>query len=136
MFKNFDTLPFLEILVNYKYLLDNGYNKKLLDENLHTWLSFPFFLFMMTAIAAVLTMNTLKKSDNIKFIMIGIILCITVFYLKDLSFYLEASYGKNIYEDNSNSIRFIFLGMKNNIKVKGKNNKIKLYELNNKFSPK
>ena len=54
--------------------MDNGYNKKLLDENLHTWLSFPFFLFMMTAIAAVLTMNTLKKSDNIKFIMIGIIL--------------------------------------------------------------
>ena len=85
LFKNFDTLPFLDILVNYKYLLDNGYNKKLLDENLHTWLSFPFFLFMMTAIAAVLTMNTLKKSDNIKFIMIGIILCITVFYLKDLS---------------------------------------------------
>ena len=85
LFKNFDTLPFLEILVNYKYLLDNGYNKKLLDENLHTWLSFPFFLFMMTAIAAVLTMNTLKKSDNIKFIMIGIILCITVFYFKDLS---------------------------------------------------
>tara|TARA_B100001059_G_scaffold118132_1_gene118323 strand:+ start:4720 stop:5811 length:1092 start_codon:yes stop_codon:yes gene_type:complete len=85
LFKNFDTLPFLDILINYKHLLNNGYNKKLLDENLHSWLSFPFFLFMMTAIAAVLTMNTLKKSDNIKFIMVGIILCITVFYLKDLS---------------------------------------------------
>ena len=48
-------------------------------------LSLPFFLFMMTAIAAVLTMNTLKKSDNITFIMIGIVICITVFYLKDLS---------------------------------------------------
>ena len=33
-------------------------------------------------------------------------------------------------------LKFIFLRMKNNIKVKGKNNKIKLYELNNKFSPK
>ncbi len=85
LFKNFDTLPFLDILINYKHLLDNGYNKKLLDENLHSWLSFPFFLFMMTAIAAILTMNTLKKSDNLKFIMVGIILCITVFYLKDLS---------------------------------------------------
>ena len=85
LFKNFDTLPFLDILINYKQLLDSGYNKKLLDENLNSWLSYPFFLFMMTAIAAVLTMNTLKKSDNIKFIMIGIILCITVFYLKDLS---------------------------------------------------
>ncbi len=85
LFKNFDTLPFLDILINYNQLLDNGYNKKLLDENLNSWLSYPFFLFMMTAIAAVLTMNTLKKSDNIKFIMIGIILCVTVFYLKDLS---------------------------------------------------
>ena len=27
----------------------------------------------------------IKKSDNLKFIMVGIILCITVFYLKDLS---------------------------------------------------
>ena len=85
LFKNFDTMPFIDILINYNQLLDNGYNKKLLDENLNSWLSYPFFLFMMTAIAAVLTMNTLKKSDNIKFIMIGIILCITVFYLKDLS---------------------------------------------------
>jgi len=85
LFKNFDTLPFLDILLNYDHLIENGYNKKLLNENLNSWLSFPFFLFMMTAIAAVLTMGTLKKSDNIKFIMVGIILCITVFYLKDLS---------------------------------------------------
>tara|TARA_Y100000996_G_scaffold388943_1_gene348936 strand:- start:348 stop:1064 length:717 start_codon:yes stop_codon:yes gene_type:complete len=85
LFKNFDTLPFLDILINYNRLVDNGYNSKLLNENLNSWLSFPFFLFMMTAIAAVLTMGTLKKSDNIKFIMIGIIICISVFYLKDLS---------------------------------------------------
>ena len=64
-----------------------GYNavKKHLDENLNSWLSYPFFLFMMTAIAAILSMHTLKRSDNIKFIIVGIILCISVFYLKDLS---------------------------------------------------
>ena len=28
LFKNFDTLPFLDILINYKQLLDSGYNKK------------------------------------------------------------------------------------------------------------
>ena len=43
LFKNFDTLPFLDILINYKQLLDSGYNKKLLDENLNSWLSYPFF---------------------------------------------------------------------------------------------
>ena len=39
----------------------------------------------MTALAAILTFNTLKKSDNIKFIMIGLITSIIIFYFKDLS---------------------------------------------------
>ena len=85
LFKNFDTIPLIDIILNYKDLTEKGYNKKHLDENLNSWLSYPFFLFMMTAIAAILSMHTLKRSDNIKFIIVGIILCITVFYLKDLS---------------------------------------------------
>ena len=39
-------------------------------------LSLPFFLFLMTALASIFTMTSLKKSDNLKFIMIGLILCI------------------------------------------------------------
>ena len=48
-------------------------------------LSLPFFLFLMTALASVFTMNTLKKSDNLRLIFLGFITCILTFYLKDLS---------------------------------------------------
>ena len=40
---------------------------------------------MMTALASILTMNTLKKSDNLKFIVVGTIVCVVVFYFKDFS---------------------------------------------------
>ena len=52
-------MSFLDLINNYNYLLENGYNKKILNESLNSLLSFPFFLFMMT-IASILTMNTLK----------------------------------------------------------------------------
>ena len=48
-------------------------------------LVFPFFLFLMTGIASILTMHTLKRSENFKFIVAGIVICVLVYYLKDLS---------------------------------------------------
>ena len=48
-------------------------------------LSLPFFLMIMTALASTLTLNTMKKSNNFKFIIIGLILVIVIYYLKDLS---------------------------------------------------
>ena len=45
----------------------------------------PFFLFLMTAIASILTMHTLKRSENLKFIVVGLATCVLVYYLKDLS---------------------------------------------------
>ena len=86
LFKNFDTVSFLDLVFKYEDLLNNGYNNILLKQNLHTKLTLPFFLFLMTALAAILTFNTLKKSDNIKFTMIGLITSIIIFYFKDLSF--------------------------------------------------
>ncbi len=85
LFKNFDTMSFLDLLTNYKTLIKSGYNKSFLNQSLHTMLSLPFFLLMMTAIAAILTMNTLKRSDNFKFIILGLIITVLVFYFKDLS---------------------------------------------------
>ncbi len=85
LFKNFDTMSFLELIINYKRLLNNGYNKPFLNQSLHTMLSIPFFLFLMTSLAAILTMNTLKRSDNIKFIIIGLLVSVVIFYFKDLS---------------------------------------------------
>ncbi len=85
LFKNFDTMSFLDLIINYKSLIDNGYNQRFLDQSLHNLLSLPFFLLMMTAIAAILTLNTLKRSDNVKFIVIGLITSVFIFYFKDLS---------------------------------------------------
>ena len=33
----------------------------------------------------MLTLNTLKKSDNLKFIVLGLIISVLIFYFKDLS---------------------------------------------------
>ena len=85
LYKNFDTVSFLDLVFKYDDLLDNGYNNIFLKQNLHTKLTLPFFLFLMTALAAILTFNTLKKSDNIKFTIIGLITSIVIFYFKDLS---------------------------------------------------
>ena len=85
LFKNFDTMSFLDLIINYKRLLDNGYSKPFLNQSLHTLLSMPFFLFLMTSLAAILTMNTLKRSDNIKYIIIGLLVSVVIFYFKDLS---------------------------------------------------
>ena len=85
LFRNFDTMSFLELIMNYKRLLNNGYNKPFLNQSLHSMLSIPFFLFLMTSLAAILTMNNLKRSDNIKYIVIGLLVSVIIFYFKDLS---------------------------------------------------
>ena len=85
LFKNFDTMSFLDLVLDYKKLQNKGYNKAYLDQSLNSMLSLPFFLFIMTALASILTMNTLKKSNNFMFIVVGIIACVGIFYFKDLS---------------------------------------------------
>ena len=47
-------------------------------------LSLPFFLFLMTSVASILTMNTLKKSNNFKFIIVGIITSVAIYYFNYL----------------------------------------------------
>ena len=39
----------------------------------------------MTALASVLTLILLKKSDNVKFIILGLMITVLIFYFKDLS---------------------------------------------------
>ena len=78
-------MSFLDLILNYKNLQNIGYNKSYLDQNLNFLLSMPFFLFIMTALASILTMNTLKKSNSFTFIIVGLIACVLVYYFKDLS---------------------------------------------------
>tara|TARA_B100000941_G_C28165085_1_gene379313 strand:- start:274 stop:609 length:336 start_codon:yes stop_codon:yes gene_type:complete len=75
----------MDLITNYNVLLKNGYNKSFLNESLHSMLSLPFFLLLMTALASIFTMNTLKKSDNFRLIILGLITCVLTFYFKDLS---------------------------------------------------
>ncbi len=88
LFKNFDTLSFIDLIVNFNNLIDKGYNKIFLNQSLHTMLALPFFLLLMTGLASIFTMNSLKKSDNFKLITLGLITCVLTFYFKDLSFAL------------------------------------------------
>ena len=85
LFKNFDTMSFLDLALNYKDLQKKGYNKAYLDQSLNSMLSMPFFLFIMISLSSILTMNTLKRSNNLSFIVVGLITCIIVYYFKDLS---------------------------------------------------
>ena len=45
LLKKFNTMSFLNLVTNYDHLLNTGYNKKLLNENLHSMISSPFFYF-------------------------------------------------------------------------------------------
>ena len=85
LFSNSDTISFIDLVLNYQNLLNNGYSKQFLDRSYHTMLSLPFFLFLMTSLAAILTMYTNKKSENLKFIIIGLIMSVLIYYFKDLS---------------------------------------------------
>ena len=78
-------MSFLELIISYEDLTNRGYNKVFLMQNLHSMLSMPFFLFIMTSLACILMMNTLKRTKNVKIIIIGLILCVIIYYLKDLS---------------------------------------------------
>ena len=85
LFNNYNTLSFVDLVFSYNELIEKGYNKNFLNQSLHSMLVFPFFLFLMTGIASILTMNTLKRSENFKYIIVGLITCALVYYLKDLS---------------------------------------------------
>ena len=85
LFKNFESLSFIDLVLNFNNLLNQGYNKIFLEQSLHSMLSMPFFLFIMSTLACIMALGTLKRSKNVKFILIGIITCVVVYYLKDLS---------------------------------------------------
>ena len=85
LFNNSDTFSFVEIIINFKKMMNEGYNKEILKQNMHSMMSLPFYLFVMTAIATILTLHTMKNAKNFKFIIMGLILSVIVYYFKDLS---------------------------------------------------
>ena len=85
LFNNADTLSFIDLTLNKYEMIKAGYNENFLQENLHSMLSLPFFLFLMTALATVLAMISLRRYDGFKFFIIGFIISILIYYFKDFS---------------------------------------------------
>ena len=85
LFNNSDTLSFINLVFNYDGLIKKGYNNEFLSQSLHSMLVFPFFLSLMTGIASILTMHAIRRSENFRFIIVGLVTCVIVYYLKDLS---------------------------------------------------
>ena len=85
LFKNFDTMSFMNLTFNYNKYMNGGYNKNFLNQSLHTLLTLPFFLLLMTGIASILALGNLKRKNNLKISLMGMILVIIVYYLKDFS---------------------------------------------------
>ena len=85
LFKNFDTMSFLELAFNSNKMTESGYSGKFLKQSLHTLLILPFFLLLMTGIASILAMVNLKKRNNLQMTFVGILIVIIVYYLKDFS---------------------------------------------------
>ena len=56
-----------------------GYNKLLLDQNLNSMMSIPFFLFIMTALVFYINNEYFKKSQ-ITYILTGLVTCILIYY--------------------------------------------------------
>ena len=75
----------MNLTFNYNKYMNGGYNKNFLNQSLHTLLTLPFFLLLMTGIASILALGNLKRKNNIKISSMGMILVIIVYYLKDFS---------------------------------------------------
>ena len=61
LFKNFDTMSFLDITLNYNNLLNSGYNKMFLNQSLHTLLSLPFFFVVDDCFSVNINVKYFKK---------------------------------------------------------------------------
>ena len=84
-YKNLDTISFWELITEYEKLKDRGYPQKYLNEKINIFISLPFFLLLMVILASILTMHQRAKTQNVYYIFVSILVCVVVFYFKDLS---------------------------------------------------
>ena len=85
LYKNLNTVSFLDLILNYSQLNQKGYSKKLLNEKINKFTSLPLFLFLMVVLAAIFTIGSLNNKQNFYYILISILTCIAIFYFKDFS---------------------------------------------------
>ena len=85
LYRNLNTISFVDLILNYKKLNEKGYSKKILDEKINKFSSLPVFLFLMVVLAAIFTIGSLKNKQNFYYVLISILTCVAIYYFKDLS---------------------------------------------------
>ena len=85
LYKNLDTISFLDIIYDEKKLLQKGYSKSLLLEKFNLFVSLPFFLMIMVILGSIFTLGTTKRLNNLGYLFLAIIAGVIIFYLKDFS---------------------------------------------------
>ena len=85
LFKNINTISFLDLILNYKNLNEKGYSKKILNEKINKFASLPIFLFLMVILAAIFTIGSLERKQNFQYVLISILTSIAIYYFKDFS---------------------------------------------------
>ncbi len=90
LFKNLDTISFVELITKNKDLVMRGYEKTTISEKINSFFALPFFLALMTILAAIFTINS-RSSNNINYLMIAVLTCAVIYYMKDLSVALGKS---------------------------------------------
>ena len=85
LYRNLDTVSFLNLVTEYKSLNQQGYSKRLLNEQLNSFFSMPVFLFLMVVLASIFTVSSVNKPQNLYYIFVSIICCVVIYYFKDLS---------------------------------------------------
>ena len=85
LYRNLNTLSFISLIKNYQKLNDVGYSKKLLKEQIHKFISLPFFLFLMVVLASIFTIGTVTVKQNYYYLILSILISVIIFYFKDLS---------------------------------------------------
>jgi len=85
MYKNLNTISFLDLVLNYSALNKKGYSKALLVEKINKFISLPFFLFLMVVLSAIFTIGSLKNKQNFYYILVSIFVCVAVYFFKDVS---------------------------------------------------
>ena len=85
LYRNLNTLSFINLIKDKKRLNEIGYSKKLLNEKIHRLVSLPFFLFLMVVLSPIFTIGTVNPKQNYYYITVSILASVIIYYFKDLS---------------------------------------------------
>ena len=85
LYRNLNTISFINLVVNYSKLNEKGYSKKILNEKINRFISLPIFLFLMVVLAGIFTIGSLSVKPNFYYIIVSVFISVFIYYFKDLS---------------------------------------------------